>query len=133
MLPSETDRRRLANLEETKRVLAEHLAHSGNLERLMSDPELAAHFGGVAEIAKRIRQRSVARHRAAKTLDICAAFVPVRIANEEFGDLLEDLTRRINAGQHKLAYARLVTGVFYSAVNVIGYFMQNVLGRRKAG
>jgi hypothetical protein len=133
MVLSETDTRRMAQLEETKRLLAEHLAQTGNLERLVSDSEFAAHFGGVAEIAKQIRQRSVARRRAAKTLDVCAAFIPIRVANEEFGDLLEDLNRRIADGQKNLAYFRLVTGVLWTAVNVMGYFIQKALGQRKTG
>ena len=73
------------------------------------------------------------RERAAAILDNFSVFIPQRISKEEIGDALEDINRRIAAGQTWQVRWRIVTTVAYTAVSTFGFFMSNLFGRKKAG
>jgi hypothetical protein len=74
----------------------------------------------------------VVESKARGILDAWAAWLPIRIANEEIGDCLEDIARRTRAGQRWNVYVRVASCIFWSAVNALGYYYEKV-GRKKAG
>jgi hypothetical protein len=47
----------------------------------------------------------------------CAGLLPARIANEEPGDLLEDVDRRLDAGEGRIVYLRVIVGCGWALVN----------------
>jgi hypothetical protein len=66
-----------------------------------------------------------------RVLDIWSAFLPALICNEDLGEYVEDINRRILLGQKVLPWIRCVLAIFWTAVNAIGFLMQNTLGRPK--
>ena len=83
---------------------------------------------------KRHRQASAAqRFRHIETiLDTWAAILPVRIANEDLADYLEDICRRCDAGQSGRVYIRTLATVFWTGINAVGYAMK-ALGKKSLG
>jgi hypothetical protein len=66
-------------------------------------------------------------------IDTWGVWLPQRIVNEELGDYLEDIDRRIGQGQKWGVRIRIVAAMFWTASNAIGYIMSQALGRWKAG
>jgi hypothetical protein len=76
------------------------------------------------------RSRALVRYHAT-VLDLWAVLLPARIVNEDLGDYLEDIHRRIAAGQRWCVYLRIVAAIFWTGLNAIGYAMK-LVGRRRA-
>ena len=70
---------------------------------------------------------------AARVLDIASAFLPTRLANEEFGDCLEDLHARAERGQHAfLLYAKVASTIVWTVLHAIHHGWRQV-EQRKGG
>jgi hypothetical protein len=65
--------------------------------------------------------RRVLATRLRSVLDVWSALLPARVAAEDLGDYLEDIHRRVAAGQRWLACFRLVVAVCWTTLNAIGY------------
>lgn len=67
----------------------------------------------------------------ARVLDIASAFLPTRLANEEFGDCLEDLHARAERGQHAfLIYAKVASTIVWTVLHAIHHGWRQVEQRR---
>ena len=78
------------------------------------------------------RQRLQTTQRCEKVFQVWSAVLPARINNEVLGDYLEDIHRRIAAGESRsLVFLRLVWAVFWTGVDAIGYFVK-AIGRSKS-
>jgi hypothetical protein len=77
-------------------------------------------------------QRVTVERRAYVLLDYWAALLPARIANEDLGDYLEDITNRAAAGQTWAVYLRIFAAVFWTGVNATGYALKRLRQRRTA-
>jgi hypothetical protein len=64
-------------------------------------------------------------------LDVWAAVLPARIANEDLADYIEDISRRVVAGQRKLVWLRVAAAIFWTGINAVGFALLNVYTRRR--
>jgi len=74
----------------------------------------------------------VVRRCAGRILDTWSLFLPVRLVNEEIGDYLEDINRRLVHGKTWCIYLRVASAIFWTGLNAIGY-ARTVLGKKRAG
>lgn len=68
--------------------------------------------------------------KAERTLDSWAAILPIRIANEEIGDCIEDLRRREARGQTRLLYLRVASAMVFTGLHAIADVFARVSGKR---
>lgn len=83
----------------------------------------------IAQISEEQLER---QQRIANILDGWATILPKRVVNEELGDYLEDISKRIAAGQTWKPRLRLLSAIFWTGINAIGYTVKDLLGRRQA-
>jgi len=82
--------------------------------------------GSVASNAKRFKT-----FYNTVVLDAWSAVLPIRIANEELGDCIEDIHRRAAIGQSAWRiYLRMVSGMFWTAINALGYLRKTLSGNK---
>jgi hypothetical protein len=79
------------------------------------------------ELRRRCRRMGHVR----SVLDAWAVVLPQRIVDEDLGDYIEDINRRIQSGQRFLAWIRVIAAVAYTGVNTAGHVLQT-LGKRTA-
>jgi hypothetical protein len=72
------------------------------------------------------------RERVCSLLDCWSALLPTRIAQEDLGDFIEVIMRRIDAGQRWRVYLNVASAIFWTGLNAIGYAMKAV-GKKSAG
>ena len=82
-------------------------------------------------ISHRFTRRQVIHQRAVRFVDVWSAVLPQRIVDEELGDFMEDVSRRIAKGENKLVYFRMFTTLLWTAAHAIGYFLKAV-GKHRA-
>lgn len=99
----------------------------------------AVHLSGteVAHAPPAVHHVATAAHArirgAARALDFASAFLPTRLANEEFGDCLEDLHARAERGDHAfILYAKVVSTVAWTVLHAIQHGWRQV-EQRKGG
>ena len=127
----------LANVDRGRVVLADE---NGRVRILNADAVKSLHRPSREEMSRfpgslqRSLQRSIRRQQrasqASAILEGWAAVLPARIVNEELGDYLEDIHRRVKAGQRSWVVVRVMTAIFWTGVNAWGYLI-NQLRRRK--
>jgi hypothetical protein len=76
--------------------------------------------------APSVRRQASRQARIASALDVWGGLLPIRIANEDLGEFLEDINRRIDEGQRVMPYVRTASALFWTAVNSIGYLRKNL-------
>lgn len=70
--------------------------------------------------------------RAADILDVWAIVLPPRILNEDYGDFLEDISRRASEGQIVGTYLRTGLAIFWTGINAIGHFLKTLRRTKQA-
>jgi hypothetical protein len=79
--------------------------------------------------------RSIKAHRTPEVqrqqtvtalLDAWSSVLPSRISSEVLGDYIEDINRRIAAGQRKLVWLRVAAAIFWTGINAIGYALKQL-------
>ena len=72
--------------------------------------------------------------RALALLDLASLLAPKRVREEEIGDALEDIHRRLSQGQPAWKiYLRVASTLFWVAINSLREITGALLGRSKAG
>lgn len=92
-------------------------------------PEEMSLFSASLEISIRRQQRA---SRASAILEGWAAVLPARIVNEELGDYLEDIHRRVAAGQRSWVVVRVMAAIFWTGVNAWRYLLDQLRRRKTA-
>lgn len=86
-----------------------------------------------ASIIDRAWKRKRLEQRALGALDLWAALLPTRVVNEEIGDCIEDINRRVSAGQGRIRVGlRVCAAIFWTGVNAIGYLRKQIGTKRGA-
>jgi hypothetical protein len=93
---------------------------------------LIIHDSLFAELNSSLPQRSLTQGRVHNILDIWAALLPIRISNEILGDYLEDISRRAARGQRLMPLVRMLSTIFWTGVNAVGYFLKEISKRKTA-
>jgi hypothetical protein len=85
----------------------------------------------LAEVTEALNAPFEPRVHFAKTvLDGWACILPARIRNEDLGDYIEDINRRIADGQGWRAYIRVVIAILDTGMNTYAYVVSLLKGRR---
>ncbi|MBI4450270.1 hypothetical protein HY634_04375 [Candidatus Uhrbacteria bacterium] len=92
-------------------------------------PLLASDAAEFFEEQQRCHKR---KRRVQSVLEAWTAVLPPRILNEDFGDWVEDLNRRLARGQKWLVWLRVCACVFWTVVNSIGYIAGKARRDRRA-
>jgi hypothetical protein len=64
-------------------------------------------------------------------LDAWATLLPVRIANEDLADYIEDINRRIVRGQRALVHVRVAAAIFWTGINALGYLLRQLRSTKR--
>jgi hypothetical protein len=75
----------------------------------------------LADVVGHVREEMEIKNRRRATrsmriLDAWSAVLPARVNNEELGDYIEDINRRVAQGQRRLVYIRLAAAIFWTGV-----------------
>jgi hypothetical protein len=74
------------------------------------------------------------RARCGRILDIWSVWMPQRLVNEEVGDFLENINRRINEEQSRwLIWTRVIAAMLWLTVHSVGYFLKASGIRKSSG
>lgn len=72
-------------------------------------------------------KESTCKERAYNVLNVWAAFLPARISQEDLGDYLEDIDRRLQRNDSPcIIYIRVAAAVFWTGVNTVSYFLKAI-------
>jgi hypothetical protein len=127
----DNDETLIAEIQPDPVIVAEVLDDDPSVEKKGKPltPYTNANAAGSVEI---IAPRGAEFRLAAKVFDVVSAVVPERIANEELGDALEEMQRRMSCGGATWwVYVKLASTLFWISMNAVREIAAALLGKSR--